>query len=108
MSWTDAARGARSGAVRGLTAAAEHLLAASTKLAPYENQTLIESAAVDVDPADLAAAVSYDTEYAIDAHEDLRLRHDPGREAKYLERPLHTEARTMLDLIADGVRRGLH
>jgi len=51
--------------------------------------------------------VSYDTPYAVRQHEDLTLRHDPGRQAKYLEEPMQTERGTMLDLVATEIRRSL-
>ncbi len=107
MTWDQAGRAARTGGARGLRDAAGHLLKASTAIAPYERDELIDSASADVDEADLTAAVSYDTEYAIVQHEDLSERHDPGRQGKYLEQPLHDQARELTALIAQGVRRGL-
>ena len=37
-------------------------------------------------------AVAYDTPYAVRQHEDTRLRHDPGRRAKWLERTAQEQA----------------
>jgi hypothetical protein len=51
--------------------------------------------------------VSYDTVYAVRQHEELTWRHDPGRQAKYLEQPYNTERPTMLALIAAAERRAL-
>lgn len=104
MTWKQARSAVHTGAVRGLETAAEHLKAASNRVAPIEHDTLIQSSGTDVDRDALQASVFYDTDYAVIQHEDLSERHDPGREGKYLERPLHTEAPKLADLIADGLR----
>lgn len=95
------------GAVKGLHKAVNHLLERSTAVAPIEETTLILSAVPSVDEAALRGAVSYDTVYAVRQHEELTWRHDPGRQAKYLEQPLNDEAGTMLELVAAQIRRSL-
>ncbi|MEV1204442.1 hypothetical protein [Microbispora rosea] len=97
----------RAGAVLGLKKAAEHLLEVSRELVPIEEGTLERSGVASVDEHELRAAVSYDTVYAVRQHEDLTLRHDEGRQAKYLEEPMDTERGTMLDIVAAEVRRSL-
>ncbi|WP_101788649.1 hypothetical protein [Nonomuraea indica] len=97
----------RAGAVRGLRKAVNHLHDVSTAVAPIEESTLINSAVPSVDAANLRGAVSYDTVYAVRQHEELTWRHDPGRQAKYLEEPLNTESQTMLALVAAQIRRAL-
>ncbi|WP_218004735.1 minor capsid protein [Microtetraspora niveoalba] len=97
----------RAGAVRGLRLAAEHLLKVSRDLVPHEEGTLERSGVASVDEGELRAAVSYDAPYAVRQHEDLTLKHDEGRQAKYLEEPMDTERQTMLDLVAAEVRRSL-
>lgn len=94
IQWNGAAvtKEMRAGAVRGLHLAAEHVLGESRLVVPIEEATLSRSGATSVDASELTAAVSYDTPYAARQHEDLTLRHDPGRTAKYLEKPL-TETR---------------
>lgn len=94
-------------AAQGLRVAAEHLLTESRKLVPLETGALERSGTVTVDDADLDAAVSYDTPYAVAVHEDLAAQHDQGRQAKYLEQALETEQDTIQDLIAAQVRRAL-
>lgn len=94
-------------AAKGLADAAEFLLDESTRVAPIEEGTLIRSATATVDPAKLEAVVSYDTPYAVRQHEDLDARHDPGRQAKYLEEPLRSRANTILKLIAEPIRKGM-
>ena len=98
---------ALAGAVAGLGLAAEHLLGVSTGVAPIEESTLIRSAVADVDADDLRASVSYDTVYAARQHEELTWRHDPGRQAKYLEEPAEAEAETMVAIIAAAIREEL-
>lgn len=96
---------ADSGAEEGLEAAAEHLLGASRALVPLEEAVLERSGRAS--QAGLRAAVSYDTVYAARQHEELTWRHDPGRQAKYLEAPLHTDAGERNDIIAAHIRRRL-
>jgi len=95
----------RAGAVRGLRMAAEHLLGESRQEVPIEEGTLERSGVASVDEASMRAAVSYDTPYAVRQHEDLDLRHDQGRKAKYLEDPMNRERSTMLEIIAAQIRR---
>lgn len=92
-------------AVHGLQLGMEHLLQVSRSVVPIEEDTLERSGVASVDPATCTGAVSYDTPYAVKQHEDLTARHDPGRTAKYLERPAVTEADTVLDIVAASIRR---
>ncbi|MEV8317985.1 hypothetical protein AB0Q95_27825 [Streptomyces sp. NPDC059900] len=109
LRWNGAAamRGTRSGAVRGLRIAAEHVLAESRKVVPIEEATLERSGVATVDETRLTAAVSYDTPYAVRQHEELGYRHDAGRTAKYLERPLTEQVDTVAEIIATQLRRSL-
>jgi hypothetical protein len=109
LRWNGAAalRGTRAGAVRGLRLAAEHVLAESRRIVPIEEATLERSGVATVDESSLTAAVSYDTPYAIRQHEEMNYRHDAGRSAKYLERPLAQEAGTVAEIIAAQLRRSL-
>lgn len=94
-------------AAKGLKKALEHLLQKSREQVPHEEGTLERSGTVVVDDGELVGAVSYDTPYAIRQHEDLTLRHDEGRKAKFLEDPADEERATMLELIAAEVRRSM-
>ncbi|WP_406334357.1 minor capsid protein [Streptomyces zaomyceticus] len=109
VTWNGAAvlRGSREGALRGIRLGAEHLLAESRKVVPIEEATLERSGTATVDEASLTAAVSYDTPYAVRQHEDMDLRHDEGRTAKYVERPLVEQAGVINEIIAAQVRRSL-
>jgi hypothetical protein len=97
----------RQGAVRGVRLGAEHLLQVSRTRVPIEEGTLERSGVASVDESSVTAAVSYDSPYAVRQHEDLTLRHDSGRTAKYLERPLQEENGTITEIIAAQVRRAL-
>lgn len=88
----------------GLSDALEHLLGVSQQLVPIEEEILIGTGRPDLDRDMLFGSVSYDTPYAVKQHEDMTLHHDPGRQAKYLEQPAHTEIPTMNALIAARLR----
>jgi hypothetical protein len=89
------------GEAEGLLLGAEHLLGVSRSVCPIEEGTLIRSSGTDVDGD--SASVYYDTVYARYQHERLDLRHDPGRQAKYLEEPAETEAPVIFALIAGAL-----
>jgi hypothetical protein len=106
LEWNDdeilvAFRGAE---MEGLELGAEHLLQVSSTLVPLEEGDLDRSGEVSTDADEQAAAVSYDRPYAVRQHEELTWRHDEGRQAKYLEEPMSTEADTILQLIAGPPR----
>lgn len=50
--------------------------------------------------------VGYSAPYAIFVHERLDLRHQPGKQAKFLEQPLRTEQRRMAEIVRKTVRSG--
>jgi hypothetical protein len=102
---TDAAR-------IGLKLAMEHLLQVSTERVPIEQGTLLRSGTAAVDDHDLIGIVTYSArndrdgyDYAVRQHEDLTLRHAPGRTAKFLEEPFLEEKDTMAKIVAEQVRR---
>lgn len=98
---------AKRGAGRGLYNAAEHVLARSREVVPIEEATLSRSGTASVDEDARVSAVSYDTPYAARQHEELTWRHDPGRTAKYLERPHAQTWPQQQALIAQAVREEL-
>ncbi|MEV5086877.1 hypothetical protein AB0N18_02820 [Streptomyces griseoincarnatus] len=100
-------RAAATAAGRGARLAAEHLLGVSRDRVPIEEGTLERSGTVTADEANGAAAVSFDTVYAVRQHEDMTLRHDAGRTAKFLEDPFNEEQQAMQAIIAAQVRRAL-
>ena len=62
------------------------------------------SGTVTTDPETLQAAVTYDTPYAVYQHEELGLKHDAGREAKFLENAVNTESSAVQEIIAATIR----
>lgn len=94
-------------AVKGLTLGAEHLLGVSKAIVPIDDGTLEHSGVASVDAGQLKAAVSYDTVYAVRQHEELDWEHDEGRQAKYLEEPMHAETETILAIIAAEERKAI-
>jgi hypothetical protein len=93
------------GARAGLAVAAEHVLQVSNTKVPNEEGTLERSGKASVDDAGTTAAVSYDTPYAVRQHEELTYSHPGGRQAKYLELSLNSEAATCGALVAAAIRR---
>lgn len=91
------------GAGQGVFLAAEHVLGEARQEVPIEDAILSRSGAASVDDAQMVAAVSFDTPYAVKQHEDMTLRHDPGRKAKYLEDPLHDTRGDQERIIARSV-----
>jgi Minor capsid protein len=91
----------------GLRLAGEHLLQVSSELVPHEEGDLERSGDVDEDADQPAVSVFYDRPYATRQHEDQTLRHDEGRQAKYLEQPMGTERDVMLRLIAKAAGKPL-
>ena len=92
----------RTGQARGLRLAAEHLRDKSTAVVPIDRKPLMNSAGVDSD--DRRAVVYYDTPYAVIQHEALGFQHKPGRQAKYLEEPLNTNATQLQKIIGEAIR----
>jgi hypothetical protein len=84
---------------RGVALAAEHLLGVANEKVPIDESTLMKSGSVSTDPENFAAAVSYDTPYAARQHEDMHLRHDAGRTAKWLENAMNAEVQTSAEII---------
>lgn len=91
-------------ASRGLAIGAEHVLGEARKKVPIEEATLERSGATSLDPENLKAAVTFDTPYAVVQHEDMGLRHDAGREAKYLENAMNAETGTVRKIIARTIK----
>ncbi|MDQ1053174.1 hypothetical protein QE394_001102 [Arthrobacter sp. SORGH_AS 212] len=88
---------------RAVALAAEHVLGVSNKSVPIEEDTLERSGTVSTDPGNFTAAVSYDTPYAVKQHEDMTLRHDNGRSAKYLENAMNSEVQTAAEIIRQTI-----
>jgi hypothetical protein len=70
--------------LQGMYKGGELLLEKSNAIVPLDEGPLQDSGAVDTDKVS-KVSVYYDTDYAIDQHENLQYSHSAGREAKYLE-----------------------
>ncbi|AWN03198.1 hypothetical protein PBI_APPA_16 [Microbacterium phage Appa] len=88
------------GVGEGLLVGGEHVLGVSNAQAPIEDGDLIRSGAVSQDGATKRTAISYDTEYAVRQHEDMSLKHDSGRNAKFLEKAINSERDKVLQIVA--------
>jgi hypothetical protein len=92
------------GAAKGLTLAAEAWLTEANLTVPHDEGTLERSGEASVDEAELRAAVSYDTPYAVRQHEDMTLSHDGKGQAKWLENTGTQMADTLAQIIATACR----
>lgn len=95
----------RAAAVQGVHDAAEGLRTDATNTIPHDSGTMQRSATVHDDPSNIESAVAYDTPYAVRQHEDTRLRHAPGRRAKWLQLTLQENGDRYQAFIADAIRR---
>lgn len=95
----------------GLLVAATHVLGVANESVPHEDGDLMRDGAASVaDGDELRAAVSYGRDpevakYAVRQHEDLTLQHDPGRNAKWLENAINSEASVVPQIVADHIKR---
>lgn len=94
---------------RGVADAVQHLLQTARAITPIEEGTLERgSTATTAREGDaILGAVAFHGPYAARQHEELTWRHDPGRQAKYLEDPMHQEADTMGRIIAQAAKGSL-
>lgn len=88
---------------RGLMIAGLHVLGVSNKQAPIEIGELIRTGKVSQDEAQ--TAISYDTDYAVVQHEDISMKHDAGRNAKFLELALNSEREAILQIVASAMKQ---
>ena len=92
----------------GLLLGGEDVLKASNAQVPHEDGDL-ERTGATVLTEPLKAAISYrDVAYkgqAVDQHENMTYRHDPGRNAKFLERAMAERRDAVLEAIAGQLRK---
>ena len=81
------------GSDRAATLMGEHILQVGNAHVPIEEGTLERSGRVS-EPEDGEVVVYWDTPYAVVQHEDLTFHHDQGRNAKWAENALNSEAGT--------------
>jgi hypothetical protein len=95
----------RKAAAEALFDAGHFLEEEANRTVPLEEGTLQRSSTVSVDRQALRVSVSYDTPYARRQHEDVRLRHNGGRRAKWLELTWREQSQRALDYLAASIRR---
>lgn len=103
----DLTQASQEGAARALALAGEFVLGESNRIIPLEEGTLESTGGVGVDEANLQANVSYTSVYAARQHEELTWRHDPGREAKFLEKAAERNQQQVGQIIAQALREAL-
>lgn len=99
----------KAGARKGRTIAGRHILDVSNKHVPHEEGDLERDGAVVEDETRTAITYGRDAEvagYAERQHDDLTLRHDAGRNAKFLENALNSERQVTAEIIAKSAREG--
>lgn len=97
----------RQAAERALADEAELILGEAIRIVPIEEGVLQDSGRTAV--SGLTAAIGFGAgaaaPYAVRQHEDTTLRHDAGRQAKYLEQPLMAARATALRNIAKKMEK---
>lgn len=100
------------GAVKGAKLAALNVLNVSNQQAPHEDGDLERDGAVSAEATKdgAVAAIAYGRtaqtkDYAVVQHEDMTLKHDPGRNAKYLENALNSTRAQSLEIMAEATKR---
>lgn len=84
----------------GLGDAGEHLLAKANETIPLEEGTMAGSGTVVSEGDETAVGYTADDPKVIRQHEDLTLRHAPGRRAKWLESAGNEQADRILHFLA--------
>jgi hypothetical protein len=95
-------------ALEGLFIAAEHILGVSNEQVPFEEGDLAASGGVSQDESTTQTAISYNTDYAVRQHEDMTMKHDSGRNAKFLENAVNSERATASRIIANTIKNGMN
>jgi hypothetical protein len=93
----------------GLLMGGEMVLKVSNERVPHEDGDLERTGAVTGDVEESKVAISYrDVAYrgqAVHQHEDMTLKHDEGRQAKYLETALQENRDAVLQAVAGQLRK---
>lgn len=95
----------RQAAEQGIADGTEVWLEEANRGVPIEESTLERSGTATTDG--LRGVVAYDTPYAVRQHEDLTLRHDQGRRAKWLELAGKEQARRILTAVSKPIEKVL-
>jgi hypothetical protein len=92
---------------RGLIKAGAFLQRESMKVVPVDTDVLRPSANTrwEGQGLDTEVIVSYGTEYGLEVHENLEMRHKPGKTAKYLEGPFRENRQKLIKTVLDEVKK---
>lgn len=92
----------------GLFMGGEHVLGVSNEHVPFEQGDFMRTGAVSADDYKLIVAISYrDVAFKHQAevlHENMTMRHDVGRNAKFLENAINSERRTVRTIVSTSIR----
>jgi hypothetical protein len=97
----------RAAAAKAVREVAEDALTESNDRIPVEEGDLRRSGEVTAFPEELAAAITYDTPYAVRQHEDPTLNHPRQGEHHFLENAIEENADRYADHIAARIRKAL-
>ena len=89
---------------RGLYQAASHIRNESNNIAPLDEGTLTQTSGVDVDTKSGQASIYYTQPYARRLHESQSMNIRRGRQNKYLEKPMMSEADAVQRIIANELK----
>lgn len=111
LNFSGATKAAREGALEGLMIGGELVLGDSNEQVPHEDGDLERTGAVSGEMTSKGpkVAISYrDVAYrgqAVQQHEDMTLKHDSGRNAKFLERALAANRDRVREAVAGALRK---
>jgi hypothetical protein len=101
----------RSGRDHGLYMAGEHILGESNEHVPFEDGDTARTGEVSQDSENGDTAISYDdVEFngqVVMLHEDMEMRHDENRNAKFLENAMQSEREIALQIVATSIQRSI-
>lgn len=89
----------------GLVRAGLYLQRESMQIVPVDLGNLKASAATRKEGTgfNTAVFVVYTANYAVFVHEDLRMQHQPGKQAKFLEEPARTKQPQIVEIIKQTI-----
>ena len=111
INFDGASKAAREASLEGLLVGGELVLGDSNEQVPHEEGDLERTGAVsgEMDAKGPKVAISYrDVAYrgqAVQQHEDMTLKHDSGRNAKFLERALAANRDRVREAVAGALRK---
>ena len=96
------------GVARGLKQGGLFLQRESQKIVPVDTTNLKGGAFtrnIGGNGFDANVIIGYVADYAVYVHENLQARHQPGKQAKYLEQPAREKKNEIFKIIKDEVKR---